>query len=99
LVGIKIKIKLLGLVYTSIQNHNPRIINFPQINGHQLGDAHFYHGYAVDDVGAGHGALVVCDDDELGFLRKFLDDLVEFVDVGIIEWGIYLIENTEWGGL
>ena len=57
-----------------------------------------YHGDAVEDIGVGHGALVVGYDDELATAGKLSDDVVELVYVAVVERGVYFVKNAEGGG-
>ena len=35
------------------------------------------------------------NNDKLAFGAKLLDDLVELVNIGIVQWSIYFVKNTE----
>src|SRR5690348_14148630 len=70
-----------------------------QIDGHYARYSLLNHRDTIDHVGACHRPFVVRDDDELGILAESADNVVELVDVGVIEWRINLIEDTERGRL
>ncbi len=70
-----------------------------EVDADDLGDAGLLHGDAVDDVGLGHGALAVGDDDELGGLAHVGDELGEAADVGLVERGVDFVEHAEGRGL
>ena len=63
-----------------------------------FGDAEFFHGDAVHDIGAAHGAFVMGDDDELAFLDEFIEHFEEAADVGFVEGGVEFVEDTERTG-
>lgn len=67
----------------------------PQIHWDHSTHARLDHGDAIDNICAGHGALVMGHDDKLALMAELLDDLVELVNIGIVKRGIHLIENTE----
>ncbi len=57
------------------------------------------HGYAIEDVGDGHGALGVSDDDKLTVDQEFLQHGVKAVVVGLIKCSVDLVEDTQWASL
>ena len=76
-----------------------RLFHFRQIHRHDLRDTGLDHGDTVHDVGGGHGALVVRDDDELRVLGELTDDVVELVDVGVVERRVHFVKDAERGRL
>lgn len=64
----------------------------------RLADAIRPHADAVDGVSRLHRAPVVGDNDELDFLAHLAQGVTKAVDVGLVEHGVYLIEDTERGG-
>ena len=66
-----------------------------EIHGRYAGDSLLVHIDAVNRIHGGHGLLVVGDDDELGVFREFFNDFVELFDVGIVQRGIYFVEDAE----
>src|SRR5690606_10272172 len=69
---------------------------FVETNTDQARDALLLHGDAVESIGSLHGELVVRHEDELGVGGELSDEPHEALHVGIIEWGIDLIQNAEW---
>lgn len=57
---------------------------FAHIHSNHPGDALFDHRNAVNDVRTGDGSFVVRDNNELGLGGKLADDVVEFIDVGVV---------------
>ena len=57
------------------------------------------HGDTVQSVGSSHGDFVVGDDDELRPFGKFFEHFHEAADIGVVEGGIDLVEDTEGAGL
>src|SRR3989304_7640584 len=64
-------------------------------DGYGLGHAGLLHGHAVERVDHLHGALTVCDEDELAYGRHLLDEAVELVYVGVVERGVDLVQEAE----
>ena len=52
-----------------------------------------------DRIGIGNGALIVGDNEELGFVGKTVQGFTEAPDVGIIQRGVDFIEHTKRTGL
>ena len=72
------------------------ITQTPEIHRYQFAYTGFLHGYAIDHIHGAHGLFVVRYNDELAVLTKLFDHLGELTHVGIIQWCIHLIQNTEW---
>ena len=64
-----------------------------------LGDSELFHGDAIHDVGAVHGALAVGHDDELALVDEGVEHFEEAADVGFVEGSIELVQNAEGAGL
>ncbi len=73
------------------------LIQTAEVDRHHSGNTLFHHGDTIDGIDTGHGRFVVRYDNKLGIHGKFTNGIVEFLDVGIIQWCVYLIQNTEWG--
>ena len=70
-------------------------VNLFQIEFEQFGDAVLLHGDAVEDIGGLHGAAAVGDDDELGLVAHPAQILREADDIGVIQRGLNLVQQTE----
>ena len=67
---------------SQIHRHNPR---YPFLN----------HRDTVDNISSRHRTFIVRHYYELAFFTEAAYDVIEFVNVCIVQWRIYLIENTE----
>ena len=70
-----------------------------ELYGDALGYAGLLHGYAVKNIGNGHSALGVGNDNELAIGKELLNQGVETVVVGFVQGGIDLVEEDERRGL
>src|SRR5690606_10015943 len=70
-----------------------------KINGHELGYALFHHRDPINYIRAGDGPFIMRYDDKLRLFRKFANDVIELIDIGVIQRCIDLVENTKWGWL
>ena len=75
-----------------------RLAGLVEVNGNCFGDTLLFHGYAVEGVGESHGFLIVGDDDELRVDGHFLEHFLETDYVGLVQRGIYFIEQAEGAG-
>ena len=69
-----------------------------EVYGANCRNALFGHINPINGIYSRHGQLVMGNNNKLRFLGKFLDNIVEFRNIGVIQWSIYLIENTEGCG-
>src|ERR1700749_1700553 len=70
------------LLTSDFRPPTPSIINqFPQINRDNTGYPLLNHGYSVNNIGAGNGAFVVRNDNELRLGREFADYIIEFINI------------------
>ena len=74
---------------------NQRRVNLFQIQLEQFRHAVFLHGHTVQDIGGLHGAAAVGDDDELGLVAHPAQILRKAADIGIIQGGFDLVQDTE----
>jgi hypothetical protein len=72
-----------------------------EIHRKQSAHAAFLHGDAVEAVHAGHGHVVVGDDQEAGagFGDHVGEQGAEAVDIGVIERGVDFVEHADRGGV
>ena len=68
----------------------------PKINRHQLTHAWFLHGNTIDHVNRTHRHFIVRNNNKLRVVTKLADHVREFTNIGIIQWSIHLIKDTEW---
>ena len=69
---------------------------FSQIYWNDPRNSLLHHRNSVNHIGGSHCAFIMGDDNKLGILAKTPYNVIELINIGIIEWSIYLIENTEW---
>ena len=72
-----------------------RLLVVLQVDADHAADAPFLHGHAKERVAALHGALSVGHDDELGILAELLQVVGKVADIGVIQRGFDLVQNTE----
>src|SRR5712691_7448303 len=70
-----------------------------EVDADDLRDAGLLHGDTVDDVGLGHGAFAVGDDDELCGGAHVVDEFGEAAYVGLVEGSVDFVEDAEGRGL
>src|SRR6478736_339594 len=78
-----------------LHRQNITLIKRPEIHLAQTRHSLLFHVHTIDGIHSSHGGLVVRNNNKLRLSGKFLDDLVELLDVGIIQWSIDLIEYAE----
>ena len=83
-----------GLYFLNIES-NQALRQLSQIHRHHARDSFFYHCDSVDHIGSAHRALVVSNNHKLAVFAEATNDVVELIDVGIIQWSVHLIKNTE----
>ena len=66
-----------------------------KVNGDHFGYTLFFHGNAEQGVGKFHAVLVVGDHDDLRFFPDNLEQIIESINVGVVEWGIDFLQKTE----
>ena len=74
---------------------NQRRVNLFQIQLEQFRHAILLHGHAVQDIGGLHGAAAMSNDDELGLVAHPAQILCKAADIGIIQSGFDLVQDTE----
>ena len=92
----------MKLITTTIPIPNSQfhhLIQTPEIHWYQFTHARFLHGHTIYHIHGCHCLLVVCNYDKLRIVGEFADHLCEFAYVGVIQWGIHLIQYAEWCGL
>jgi len=76
----------------------PAIVDFLESDRDLPRNSALLHGNAIDHIGDGHRFLAVGNDDELGVVQELVEDGDKASDIGFVERGIDLIEDTERTG-
>ena len=69
------------------------------IHRHDARDTRFGHGHADQLLRHFHGDLIVCDEQKLGVLRHFLDQLAIAFGIRIVQRRVHLVQQTKWCGV
>ncbi len=56
------------------------------------------HRNSIDRVRAFHCGPIVGNDDKLSLLAQRLECIAKATDVGLVEHGVYFVEDAKWSG-
>src|ERR1043165_2299394 len=90
---------MIAKVDEKLCRHQHLSIQAPEIHWHQLTNSWLLHRNSIYHVHSCHCLLIVGHYDELGIVRELADHVGELAYVGVIQWRIHFIKDTEWGWL